>query len=138
MWPRNFARITARNDALSPSHPMSALIIDRRTLDAVTVLDVRGEVDMHTASDLENALQACITADQAQIVVNGAGLEYISSAGLGVFMAYIEDVRERGGDIKIAALQPKVFDVFDLLGFPMLFDIVDTEQEALDRFSATA
>ena len=63
-----------------------------------------------------------------------SGLEYISSAGLGVFMAFIEPLREQGGDIKIAALQPRVYNVFDLLGFPMLFDIVDTEEEALKRF----
>jgi len=117
---------------------MSALSIARRTQDAVTILSVNGEVDMHTAAELESALQACLEGDDPRIIVNGAGLDYISSAGLGVFMAYIEDVRERGGDIKIAALQPKVFDVFDLLGFPMLFDILDTEQEALDRFAATA
>jgi anti-sigma B factor antagonist len=61
---------------------------------------------------------------------------YISSAGLGVFMAYIEEVRESGGDIKIAALQPKVFNVFDLLGFPMLFDIIETEEGAVAKFSA--
>jgi anti-sigma B factor antagonist len=117
---------------------MSALTIARRTQDAVAILDVRGEVDMHTAADLEAALQQCLADDCNRIVFNGGGLDYISSAGLGVFMAYIEDVRERGGDIKIAALQPKVFDVFDLLGFPMLFDIVETEQEALERFAATA
>ncbi len=53
-------------------------------------------------------------------------------------MAYIEEIREKAGDIKIAALQPKVFNVFDLLGFPMLFDVVETEEEAVARFSATA
>jgi anti-sigma B factor antagonist len=49
-------------------------------------------------------------------------------------MAFIEEVRDRGGDIKITALQPRVFNVFDLLGFPVLFDIMDTEHEAISRF----
>jgi anti-sigma B factor antagonist len=53
-------------------------------------------------------------------------------------MAYIEEVRGQGGDIKIAALQPKVFNVFDLLGFPMLFDILDTEETAVSRFENTS
>ena len=53
-------------------------------------------------------------------------------------MAYVEDVREAGGDIKIANLKPKVYNVFDLLGFPMLFDIEDTEEEALARFEENA
>lgn len=115
---------------------MNAFTVGRRTQGDVTLLDLHGEVDMHTSSELEAAFQQCLADDRTRIVVNGAGLDYIASAGLGVFMAYIEDVRERGGDIKIAALQPKVFDVFDLLGFPMLFDIVLTESEALTRFAA--
>lgn len=105
---------------------------------AVQMLDLKGELDAHTASELEAAIEKCLDDSNVQIITNGANLQYISSAGLGVFMAYIEEVREKGGDIKIAALQPKVFNVFDLLGFPMLFDIVDSEEEALAKFSEAA
>lgn len=100
----------------------------------IQVLSLHGELDAHTASELEAAIQKCQDDQNFQIVINGANLQYISSAGLGVFMAYIEEVREHGGDIKIAALQPTVYNVFDLLGFPILFDIVDTEEEALAKF----
>lgn len=113
---------------------MSNFSVGFRANDHVQILDLKGELDAHTASELEAALQKCQEDEQYNIVVNGENLQYISSAGLGVFMAYIEEVREEGGDIKIAALQPKVFNVFDLLGFPMLFDIVDTEEEALRKF----
>jgi anti-sigma B factor antagonist len=51
-------------------------------------------------------------------------------------MVFIEEVRATGGDIKLAAMKQKVFTVFDLLGFPMLFDITETEQEALSKFSS--
>jgi anti-sigma B factor antagonist len=53
-------------------------------------------------------------------------------------MAFLEPVREGDGDIKIAGLQPRVFTVFDLLGFPLLFDIVDTEDDAVARFNDTS
>jgi len=55
-----------------------------------------------------------------------------------VLMAVVELVREGDGDIKIAGLQPRVFTVFDLLGFPLLFDIVETEDEAVARFNGTS
>ena len=100
----------------------------------VKVLSLRGELDAHTASELEAAIQKCKDEHDYRIVVNGTSLRYISSAGLGVFMAFIEEVRSKGGDIKIAGLQPKVFNVFDLLGFPMLFDIVDDEDAAVALF----
>lgn len=113
---------------------MSNFSVGFRNAAEVQLLDLQGELDAHTASELEAAIQKCQQDQNYRIVVNGKNLQYISSAGLGVFMAYIEEVREHGGDIKIAALQPKVFNVFDLLGFPMLFDIVDTEEEAIQRF----
>lgn len=113
---------------------MSNFSVGFRSIDSVQILDLHGELDAHTASELEAAIQRCQDEDHYRIVVNGANLQYISSAGLGVFMAYIEEVREHEGDIKIAALQPKVFNVFDLLGFPVLFDILDTEEEAVARF----
>lgn len=115
---------------------MSNFSVGFRSRDSVEVLDLKGELDAHTASELEAAIQKCESEDRFKIVVNGRDLQYISSAGLGVFMAYIEEIREKQGDIKIAALQPKVFNVFDLLGFPMLFDILETEEEAVDRFAS--
>ncbi len=117
---------------------MSNFSVGFRSTGAIRVLALQGELDAHTASELEAAIQKCQGERNFQIIINGANLQYISSAGLGVFMAYIEEVREQGGDIKIAALQPKVFNVFDLLGFPMLFDIVETEAEALARFENAA
>ena len=109
-----------------------------RTTDdrSVCVLDLTGELDAHTAAEFEVALQTCVEGGHTRLVVHGRDLQYISSAGLGVFMAFLEPIREAGGDIKIAALQTRVFNVFDLLGFPLLFEIVDTEDEAVARFSA--
>ena len=50
-------------------------------------------------------------------------------------MSFIEDLREKGGDIKMSNMTPKVFSVFDLLGFPMLFDIEKEEKYAIEKFS---
>ncbi len=113
---------------------MSNFSVGFRTSGPAQILDLKGELDAHTASELEAAIQKCQEEDQHKIIVNGENLRYISSAGLGVFMAYIEEIREAGGDIKISALQAKVYNVFDLLGFPMLFDIVASDAEALERF----
>lgn len=114
---------------------MSNFSVGFREHAGVQILDLKGELDAHTAAELEAAFQKCRSENKFDVLVNGENLQYISSAGLGVFMAYIEEFRENGGDIKIAALQPKVFNVFDLLGFPLLFEIVDDEAAALGRFA---
>lgn len=116
---------------------MSKFEIRKRIQSEITILDIYGELDAHTAPELENELQQLIEEKTVFIVVNGSGLEYISSAGLGVFMAYIEDIRSQQGDIKISNLKPKVFNVFDLLGFPTLYDILDDEKDAIDLFKQT-
>ncbi|MCS6807689.1 MAG: STAS domain-containing protein [Bacteroidota bacterium] len=113
---------------------MSKFSLEQRNNGTTTVLYLKGFLDAHTAPQLETAIAEAIAEGNYRIVVNFRELEYISSAGLGVFMVFIEDVRAKGGDIKLTAMNQKVYTVFDLLGFPMLFDITEHEEEALAKF----
>jgi len=113
---------------------MKSFKIERRTNNGYEVIDLYGELDAHTASQLEETLQQLISNKKANIIVNFQKLDYIASAGLGVFMAYIEDVRSIGGDIKLTNMNSKVYNVFDLLGFPTLYDILNDEDKAIKKF----
>jgi anti-sigma B factor antagonist len=112
--------------------------IERAQRGDVRVLALDGYLDAHTAPQFEKAIQEEFEAGQKRIVVDCARLSYISSAGLGVFMSFIEEIRDAGGDIKLAAIVPKVYQVFDVLGFPALFEILDTVDAAADRFAPAA
>jgi anti-sigma B factor antagonist len=100
----------------------------------IKIIDIGGHLDAYTAADLEKELSNLIQSGNNKIIVNFSQLEYISSAGLGVFMAFIEDVRNNNGDIKLSSMNQKVFSVFDLLGFPMLFDIADKDDILIEKF----
>ena len=113
---------------------MSNFKINIRESENINVLDLQGYLDAHTAPELEKVLQDLMEVKKFNIVVNCKDLSYISSAGLGVFMAYIEDVRKHEGDIKLSNMSPKVYNVFDLLGFPLLYDIAKDEIEAIGKF----
>lgn len=113
---------------------MSEFKIGVREANGVNVLDLKGYLDAHTAPKLEEAFSSLLSSKQYRIVVNCKDLSYISSAGLGVFMAYIEDVRKNKGDIKLTSMSPKVYNVFDLLGFPLLYEIFKEEREAVAKF----
>jgi anti-sigma B factor antagonist len=115
---------------------MADFRVHQRDGEGVSVIDLKGYLDAHTAPDLENAFQKLLTDKKYNIVVNCKDLTYISSAGLGVFMAFIEDVRKNSGDIKLTNMSPKVYNVFDLLGFPILYEIYKDEQEAVRRFGS--
>jgi anti-sigma B factor antagonist len=94
--------------------PSDDFKIAQRELEGVNVLELKGYLDAHTAPKLEEALQNLMKISRFNIVVNCRDLSYISSAGLGVFMAFIEDVRKNKGDIKLTNMSPKVYNVFDL------------------------
>jgi anti-anti-sigma factor len=83
----------------------------------VSVLRVSGYVDTTTSPDLERRLQALLREHRFHIVVDLAGVEYISSAGWGIFISEIREIRENGGDLKLAGMIPDVKEVFDLLEF---------------------
>ena len=95
--------------------------IKESTKDKVRIVYLEGFLDAHTSPILENALNKLIDRKSFNIVVNFKDLSYISSAGLGVFMAFIEQARENGGDIKLCEMSSKIFNIFDMLGFPLLF-----------------
>jgi anti-sigma B factor antagonist len=114
---------------------MTDFKIHHRDGEGVSVIELKGYLDAHTAPDLETAFQKLLTEKKYNVVVNCRDLSYISSAGLGVFMAYVEDIRKNMGDIKLTNMSPKVYNVFDLLGFPILYEIYKDEQEAVTRFN---
>ncbi|HEX8734556.1 MAG TPA: STAS domain-containing protein, partial [Pyrinomonadaceae bacterium] len=64
--------------------------------DDFAVIRLDGAVDAHTAPQFEEAVQQVIDEGRNNIVVDCARLTYISSAGLGVFMGFVEEVREAG------------------------------------------
>lgn len=136
---RGFARAFARRilGSWGKAVPESFHIHQQETA-GVRIFRLEGFLDAHTAPQFEEALQARVAEGERRIVVDCSALTYISSAGLGVFMSFIEEVRDGGGDIRIAGLIPKVRQVFDILGFSEIFQIFESTSEAIASFAASA
>ncbi len=115
-----------------------SFLIETRDEGNVRILALRGFLDAHTAPRFEAAVEEELRAGRSRLVVDCTGLDYISSAGLGVFMTFIDEARGAGGDIKLASIQPKVYQIFDVLGFPALFDIQPAVEDAVARFERGA
>ncbi len=115
---------------------MESFEVTKREEGKVNILYIKGYLDAHTAPMLEKEIQELVDDGKYNILVNFKDLIYISSAGLGVFMGFIENIRSNNGDIKLSNMNAKIYRVFDLLGFPALYDIVDDEQQALEKFNS--
>ncbi|HCX76919.1 MAG TPA: anti-sigma F factor antagonist [Algoriphagus sp.] len=97
------------------------------------ILRIQGEIDASNSVQLDESIRSLADNGAKSILVDGSDLEYISSAGLGVFMSYLEDFQEQGVSLKILALDPKVFEVFKILGLDQLISIFPTKEEAIQE-----
>lgn len=93
------------------------------------VIKIQGYLDAHTSPILENTISDAIKNGDNRIIVDFEHLDYISSAGFGVFMEFIEEVRENGGDIVLVNMNDKIHKLFELLGFTYLFKIYTSLSE---------
>lgn len=112
--------------------------MESRQLGDVVVVYPRGFINAHTVRQFEQELNLALESGQVKIVINGSGLAYIASAGLGVIMGLIEEVRSRGGDIRLTDLNETVMNIFEVLGFNHLCKVFDTEQGAVQSYRSRA
>ncbi len=99
----------------------------------VTVRAPIGRVDSTNAPALEQALFAAVKAGERQIVLDFAGVDYISSAGLRVLLLMARRMKEEKGAWALCALGDPVRQVFELTGFLPLFTIEATRSAAIAR-----
>ena len=95
----------------------------------IYIINVVGDVDASSSIQLDNALNQAMEENQTKILVDCSKLNYISSAGLGVFMSYIQDFENKSIKLVICNLNEKVIGVFRILGLDQLLKIVDTIEE---------
>lgn len=116
---------------------MTEFYLTIKTKDEINIIELNGYLDAHTAPQLEQAIANLIKENKIKIIVNFSQLYYISSAGLGVFMAFIENIRNKGGDIKFSAMNDKIYNVFDLIGFPLIYEFYNSDEEAINKFKSS-
>ncbi|MCS7229746.1 MAG: STAS domain-containing protein [Candidatus Kryptonium sp.] len=102
--------------------------------DSFIILKMKGYLDAYTSLEFEEKMKEIVESGNYKIIVNMKNLSYISSAGFGVFMAFVDEVRRNGGDIKFCCLPEKIDEIFELLGFKHIFDVLNDENEAVKSF----
>lgn len=82
-----------------------------------------GEVDIYTSPELKNKIFELIEEKNQDILINGEGLDYIDSTGLGVLMGIYKKLQEKGLNIKVINLKPNIYKLFDITGLNKVFNI---------------
>ncbi|HHP7243310.1 MAG TPA: STAS domain-containing protein [Elainellaceae cyanobacterium] len=101
---------------------------DSRT---VIVLTPTGRLDITTAWQFRLKLQECISKVSSHIVVNLGQVNFIDSSGLTSLVAGMRDADKVKGSFRICDLHPEAKLVFEVTMMDSVFEIFDTEEEAL-------
>ena len=97
----------------------------------VTVLALRGEVDVSTAPRLRQGLVELATEGRSSVVVDLSGVEFLDSTGLGVLVSGLRRFRLLGGDLILAAAQPRIVRVLEITRLDRAFDVYESVDAAL-------
>ncbi|MDZ7372508.1 MAG: STAS domain-containing protein [candidate division KSB1 bacterium] len=100
----------------------------------IALLRLRGFIDTTTAPEVHRILAQLQKEGLVNILVDMAGVGYVSSAGWGAFVGEIRDLREKGGDLRVAHMSPEVREVFEMLEFDRIIEAYDHIEEAIDDF----
>lgn len=115
-----------------------SLTISLRKADSINkgiFIYLSGYIDTYNSSFFQKQMTKVIEAGFINLVFNCSSLNYVSSTGIGSFTVFLKVVRPKGGDIVLLEIQPKVYEVFQLLGFSQFFNIKSSADEAIAFFS---
>ncbi len=100
----------------------------------IAVIKVGGYIDTTTSAELEHSLDTLLKQGIYKIIIDLGNVDYISSAGWGIFISEIKGIRERGGDLKLVRMIPDVYEVFELLEFHYILKAFDALEDAVSDF----
>ncbi len=104
------------------------------TENKTVLLEVKGEVDAHTACKLEEALTDLLTQGHSRLVLDVSQVEYISSTGLRVLLDAQREARGLGGEVRLFGPKTPVRRVIELAGFERLLYVSDSREKAMENW----
>ncbi|MFP4484739.1 MAG: STAS domain-containing protein [Spirochaetaceae bacterium] len=104
------------------------------SVDGSLILYLTGYIDTYNSNFFQKRVTRAVEAGYTRLIFHCGGLNYVSSTGIGSFTAFLKAVKPRGGDLVLLEIQPKVYEVFQLLGFSQFFNIKDNLDEAIEFF----
>lgn len=118
-------------------HSEELMKIDITQKGNITIVSPHGDIRIGQGDvELREAFRKLLDEDHRSIVIDMSGVNFMDSAGLGEVVACHRRVTEKGGEIKLAALNPRINDLFTLTKLFLVFKIFDSVDEAVATFPA--
>jgi anti-sigma B factor antagonist len=118
---------------------MTTMKTESRQIRGVAILDLSGRIVLGDGSAaLRDAIRDLAARGQKLILLNLADINYIDSSGLGELVASFASIRRQGGHLKLLELTRRVHDLMQVTKLYTVFDIYNSESEAIDSFAKEA
>jgi anti-sigma B factor antagonist len=112
------------------------MAINERKRNDVTILDLKGKITIGAAEEaLRDAVHRVLGAGAQKLLLNLQGVTTIDSSGVGELVSSYTSATNRGAKIKLANLPPKINDILTITQLITVFDVYDTEDEAIASFA---
>lgn len=105
--------------------------IQEQKTGSVMTVAIKGRLDAVTAKSAEETLLKLIDSGERKLVVDLAGLDYVNSIGLRVFMLCAKRLKAGQGELAVCALKPPIQKIFEIAGFSSLLKTFPTRDEAV-------
>ncbi len=102
------------------------------TIAILTEEKILQEVDIQ---DLENSIMALIEqVSGINLIINFCNIKFLTSSALGLLIRVIKKMHETGGKLKLCSIDPKILEVFTITRLDKVFEIYDSQAEAVESF----
>lgn len=114
---------------------MAELNITERQAGDITILDMSGKVTIGEGSvALRTAIRRLLGEGKKKILLNMGGVGYVDSSGIGELVSSFTAVNKEGGSLRLLNLTQKLQDLLAITKLLTVFDVYDSESEALSSF----
>lgn len=111
--------------------PIMELALDVSKTGSLSVVDVKGEIDVYTAPKLREKLIELVSEGSYNVVVNLEGVDFLDSTGLGVLVGALKRVKAHDGTLALVCTQEKILKIFKITGLTKVFPIHDSLDSAV-------
>ena len=109
--------------------------IEKRNRDGVTILDLGGKITIGKGDvALREAVHQVLEAGALKVLINLNDVTTIDSSGVGELVSAFTTATNRGGKLKLMNLPPKVNDILTITQLITVFEVFESEDEAIRAF----
>lgn len=102
-------------------------------LNEVILISIIGSLDTNTSPEAENSINQSIQEGNLKFIIDLEHTDYVSSAGLRIFLATAKKLLANGGTFKLASPNSVVREILEMSGFTSILDVRDTKEDALNN-----